>query len=158
MDIAQEERKELEKVVRCGQPAYMRGKALVLLNLADGRTVSELALIFRVARQSIYNWRKRYLEDGIQTLRIRSGRGRKPKADLQELEYYVRQSPEIFGVSRTRWTLTALTEVVPSVKGFSPYGVQKALRRAGIHYKRGQPWLHSPDPEYGVKKGLWTKH
>lgn len=157
MNITQKEREELEMVARCGQPAYLRSKALVLLNLADGKSVSELALLFRVARQSIYNWRSCYMKHGIQGLMIRPGRGRKSKADLEELQWYVRQSPRTFGVCCTRWTLAMLAKVVPSVKGFSPYGVQKALRRAGFRYKRGQPWLHSPDPEYGKKKWLWTR-
>lgn len=157
MKITEQQRKELEHVVRCGQPAYMRRKALVALNLAEGRSITEVARIFRVSRQSVYEWRRRYLEEGVDGLRVRSGRGRKARADLEELERYVRQSPRNFGVPRTRWTLAALAEVVPSVKGFSAYGVQRALARAGISYKRGQPRVHSPDPDYEVKKGLWMK-
>ena len=157
MKINEQQRKELEDVARCGQPAYIRRKALVVLNLGEGRSITEVARIFRVSRQSVYEWRRRYREEGIDGLRVRPGRGRKPTADLEELERYVRQSPREFGVARTRWTLATLAEVVPSVKGFSTYGVQKALARAGIGYKRGQPRLHSPDPDYEVKKGLWRK-
>lgn len=156
MNLSQQGR-ELERVARCGQPAYMRTKALVLLNLAEGRPVGQVARIFRVSRQSIYAWRGRYGEEGIQGLRVRPGRGRKAEADEKEMERYVRQSPRRFGVQRTRWTLKTLAEVVPSLKGFSPYGVQKALARAGYRYKRGQPHVHSPDPQYEEKKGLWTR-
>lgn len=157
MRITDQQYRELEWVARCGRPAYVRRKALVLLNLCDGRTVTELASIFRVSRQSVYEWRRAYLKHGPDGLRVAPGRGRKPKADLEELERYLRQSPRTFGVARSRWTLAALAQVVPSVKGFSAYGVEKALRRAGFHYKRGQPSLHSPDPDYDVKKGLWSK-
>jgi len=79
------------------------------------------------------------------------------KADAREIERYVRQSPRNFGIGRTHWTLTTLVQVVPSLRGFSPYGAQKALARAGFGYKRGQPHVHSPDPQYEVKKGLWTR-
>jgi len=157
MKMNEQQRRELEHVARCGQPAYIRRKALVLLNLGEGRSITEVAGIFRVSRPSVYQWRRRYREEGIDGLRVRPGRGRKPTANLEELERYVRQSPRTFGVARTRWTLATLAEVVPSVKGFSTYGVQKALARAGIGYKRGQPRLHSPDPDYEVKKGLWRK-
>ena len=157
MEISQQQCRELQWVARHGQPAHLRTKTLVLLNLADGRSVREVSALFRVSRQSIYQWSRRYLNGGIEELRVKPGRGRKPRADLTELERYVRQSPRTFGIPRTRWTLVALAQVVSSVKGFSPYGVQKALNRAGIRYKRGQPWLHSPDPDYEVKKGLWIK-
>jgi transposase len=155
MKVSDEERTELEWVARHGEPAYVRPKALALLSMADGGSVREVAHTFRRSRQALYNWRRRFSEDGVAGLWVRPGRGRKPTADLDELEHYVRQSPRQFGLARTRWTLATLAQVVPSVRGFSPYGVQKALARAGIRYKRGQPSLHSPDPDYQQKKGLW---
>lgn len=149
--------KELEWTGRHGQPAYVRIKALAVLNLLEGKSPTEVARMFRVSRAALYLWRTRYEESGVEGFRVRSGRGRKAQARPDEIERYLRQSPRAFGLRRTRWTLQALAEVVPSLKGFSPYGVQKALERAGYRYKRGQPWIHSPDPEYDQKKGLWTK-
>ena len=157
MDIPADQRRELETTARTGQPAYVRAKALVLVNLVEGRSIQEVSRIFRVSRQSVYVWRRRYLSEGIGGLRVRPGRGRKAQADLEEVERYVRQSPRRYGLRRTRWTLGSLAQVVPSLKGFSPFGVQKALARAGFRYKRGQPSVHSPDPRYEIKKGRWTK-
>jgi transposase len=157
MELSSEQYRELEHCARHGQPAYLRTKALVLVNLVDGRPVQEISKIFRVSRQSVYTWSKRYIGEGLDGLRVHRGRGRKARVDLNELEHYLRQSPRQYGIARTRWSLATLAKVVPSLKGFSPYGVQKALARAGFHYKRGQPLLHSPDPHYEVKKGLWTK-
>jgi transposase len=157
MELTEVERKELEETAKRGEPGYVRRKALALLNLADGRGISEVGRIFRVSRDSLYEWRKRYLGEGIGGLRVRAGRGRKGRANLEEVERYARQSPRNFGVGRTRWTLRLLGDVVPSLKGFSSPGVRKALRRAGYRYKRGQPWVHSPDGRYEEKKGLWTK-
>jgi transposase len=157
MELSDEQRQELTHLARQGQPAYLRAKALVVLNLGDGRSVTEVARIFRVSRESVYEWRNRYSGQGVAGLRVHAGRGRKPRADLQQVQDYVRQSPRQFAVPLTRWTLASLARVVPSLKGFSPYGVQKALARAGIGYKRGQPSLHSPDPDYEQKKGRWSK-
>jgi transposase len=157
MDVTTDKRRELERAARGAQPAHMRTKALVLLNLFDGRGVTEIAAIFHVSRDSVYKWKKRYFEGGIEGLRVRPGRGRKAIADPVEMERYLRQSPRNFGINRTRWTLSTLASVVPSLKGFSPFGVQRALARAGFSYKRGQPRLHSPDPLYEEKKGLWTR-
>jgi hypothetical protein len=43
------------------------------------------------------------------------------------------------------------------LKGFTDAGVYYALVRAGFRYKRGQPHLHSPDPEYEEKRGGWLR-
>jgi transposase len=152
MNLSASQRRELEWVSRHGQPAHLRPKALALLNLADGLALSRTAKIFRLCRASLYAWKERYLREGLEGLEVHAGRGRKAQADLQEIESFVRRSPREFGLRRTRWTLQALAEIVPSLRGFSPYGVQKALARAGFHYKRGQPWIHSPDPQYEEKK------
>jgi len=157
MELSKEQRKELERAAHCGEPGYVRIKALALLNLAEGQGVSAVAGIFHVSRQSLYTWMEHYRKGGLERLRVQPGRGRKPQANREELERYLRRSPREFGLRQTRWSLAALAEVVPSLKGFTPYGVQKALARAGYRYKRGQPWLHSPDPQYEGKKGRWTK-
>lgn len=157
MQITQGERRALESAARHGQPGYVRTKALALLNVADGRAVREVAAIFRVSRPSVYAWCRRWRAEGLAGLVVRAGRGRPPRADLAELEHYLRQSPRRFGLRQTRWTLAALACVVPSVRGLTPAGVYKALGRAGFHYKRGQPRLSSPDAAYAAKKGRWIK-
>jgi transposase len=157
MKVCDEERRELQWAAHHAPTPYVRVKSLALLNLADGRAVAEVAGIFQVSRTSLYAWQRRFAQEGVPGLSVRPGRGRKAVADGEEIARYVRRSPREFGLRQTRWTLKALAEVVPSLKGFSPFGVQKALARAGFRYKRGQPWLHSPDPKYEEKKGLWTK-
>lgn len=157
MDLTRQQRQELERAARTDRSARQRLKALTILNLAEGRKATELSTILRVSKQSIGAWRKRYLEGGLAGLEIRPGRGRKPRADLHEVEQYVHQSPRNFGVSRTRWTLATLAQTVPCLKGFTAFGVQQVLRRGGFHYKRGQPAPHSPDPDYSKKNVFWTK-
>jgi transposase len=157
MDLSTQERRELRVLARRGEPGYLRVKALALLNLGAGRSVSDVARLLWVSRESVYQWQRRYGAEGTAGLRVGRGRGRKGTADLREIEHYLRRSPRQFGLTQTRWSLTALARVVPSLQGFSAFGVQKALRRAGYRYKRGQPHLHSPDPAYAEKKGLWSK-
>jgi len=90
-------------------------------------------------------------------IRDGEGRGRPSHVEREELDRYLRQSPEVFGLDLARWTLSALAQTVPSLKGMTQAGVKKALERHGYAYKRGQPHLHSPDPDYEEKKGLWIK-
>ena len=158
MDWTEQQTIELEHEAKHATKAYLRTKALALLNLKEGYKPAEIGRILRVSRQAIHQWKRRYLGQGLAGLLVQEGRGRKPRADLQQLETYARQSPRAFGVNRTRWTLSLLAEKVPSLQGFTAYGVQKALERAGFSYKRGQPWLHSPDPDYLEKKKPSTRH
>lgn len=144
--------RELEEVVRCGQPARLRIQALAILNVAVGRRISEVAKFLRVTRQSIYNWLASYEDAGVAGLRVAPGRGRPSKVDEDEVMRYVHQSPRKFGLKQTRWTLEALSRAVPSLHGYSRAGVKGVLDRLGLSYKRGQPRMHSPDPAYEVKK------
>ncbi len=154
--LSAEQVTELESAVKKDRTPKVRIKALVLLNLADGRKVSEVADIFRISRQSVYAWVAEYAGGGVDGFRVSGGRGRKARADEEEIRHYIQQSPGNFGLGHTRWTLAALAATVPSLKGFSAAGVLQAVRRAGFRHKRGQPSLHSPDPEYDRKKGPST--
>jgi len=157
IELSSEQVDELKATARKDRTPKVRIKALVLLNLADGRAASDVASVFRVSRTSVYAWVAEYQAEGVKGFRVSAGRGRKARADVEEIRHYIAQSPENFGLNQTRWTLAALAKTVPSLKGFGLSGVLQAVRRAGFRHKRGQPSLHSPDPEYSQKKGLLTK-
>jgi len=157
LTLSQEQIRELKRVSRNSKKAYVRIKALALLSCAAGRSQSEVAGIFQVTRKTVREWCRRFVETGVCGLEVRAGRGRPPQADPEQIARYVLQSPRNFGVDRTRWTLELLAQTVPCLNGFTRYGVQQALRKAGFRYKRGQPSMHSPDPDYDKKKGHWTR-
>lgn len=148
-----QEFEELRTLMRRAEKSYVRVKATALWNLARGKSRREVADLLGVSLVSVTAWVKRYRREGVAGLAVRPGRGRKAQASGSEVEEYVRQSPRAFGRSETRWTLRALAQEVPSLKGFSAAGVWKVLERAGFRYKRGQPHLHSPDPAYAEKRG-----
>lgn len=155
--LSPEQVTELETVAKKDRSPKVRIKALVLLNVAEGQTVQRVAATFRTSRQSVYAWIAQYRHGGVEGFRVSPGRGRKRRADEEEIRRYIQQSPRNFGLDQTRWTLASLATTVPSLKGFSPAGVLVAIRRAGFRHKRGQPALHSPDPLYDQKKGLSTR-
>ena len=141
----------LRRASRGHPKCYVRKKALAVLNAALGRKYREIAEILDVSLQSICSWVKEYQQRGIEGLVNRRGQGRKRRCDDEDLKRHVLQSPRAFGLQQNRWTVKALIGVVPSLRGFSEPGVQKALKRLKLGYKRGQPRLHSPDPEYEKK-------
>jgi hypothetical protein len=59
----------------------MRERCAALLKIADGWLAVEVArsgLHRRYDPDAIYEWRKRYLAEGMAGLKMRAGRGRKP--------------------------------------------------------------------------------
>jgi len=152
-----DDRQELRRLMRRAQRPHVRLKATALWNLSQGKTHREVAEFLGVSTVSVRAWVQRFRREGTAALAIRPGRGRPARARVAEIEEVLQQSPRSFGLAQTRWTLSALAQVVPSLRGFSQMGVWKVLRRMGYHYKRGQPHLSSPDPEYQEKRGGWFR-
>lgn len=144
---------ELERLARSSPIPYVRVRAIALCHLASGKTCQEAGDAVMVHRVSVGDWARRYLAHGADGLRVSEGRGKFSKAEKGEIEAYLRRPPREFGVPRTRWTLEALVETVPCLKGMTASGAYRVLERLGFSYKRGQPRLHSPDPDYEEKKG-----
>jgi transposase len=154
LELSEQDLRELEVLMKRAPKAYIRRKAVALWNLAQGRSQREVAAFLGASRASVVSWQRRFKSEGIAGLSLRPGRGRPRRAQPEEIEAVLRQSPRNFGIPETRWTLATLAQVVPSLKGFTDSGVWRALRRSGLSYKRGQPLIHSPDPEYVQKRGL----
>jgi transposase len=157
LQLSDEESKELQRLMRRAEKPHVRMKAAALWNLSRGKTRREVAEFLGVSSVSVSAWAKRFRVEGVAGLAIRPGRGRPARAREAEVEQVLRQSPRSFGLAQTRWTLRALAQVVPSLRGFSEMGVWKVLQRMGLRYKRGQPHLSSPDPEYEEKRGGWFR-
>lgn len=64
------------------------------------------------------------------------------------------QSPEAFGLARSRWTLDTVRQAVPWMSSLSLPGVWGILERFALVYKRGRRYVHSPDLSYPTKAAL----
>jgi transposase len=64
----------------------------------------------------------------------------------------VHTPPEALGIERSRWTLKTLSQVEPAWKRYSLSGLWRLLQALKIRYKRGRHYVHSPDPEYVLKR------
>jgi transposase len=157
LELSDEDRKELQRLMRHADKPHLRLKAAALWNVSRGKTHREVAEFLGVSTVSVGAWVKRFRAHGVRGLAIRPGRGRPARAQAAEVEQVLRQSPRSFGLAQTRWTLRALAQVVPSLRGFSEMGVWKVLNRMGFRYKRGQPHLSSPDSQYEEKRGGWFR-
>ncbi len=64
-------------------PAGRARRGRIILQLADGRPISQIATTLGRSRPCVYKWAKRFLQDGLEGLTDKPGRGRrrKPRAD-----------------------------------------------------------------------------
>jgi len=70
---------------------------------------------------------------------------------VAELTETVHQSPECFGLARSRWWLDGIRQTLPWLAAVSLPGIWQLLSRFDIAYKRGRRYVHSPDPDYPRK-------
>jgi hypothetical protein len=79
--LNQEQRKELHRVRGTHPKFYMRTRAAAILKVAAGLSILQVAhsgLLTRYDDNMVRDWINRYLSEGVDGLKIRSGRGRKP--------------------------------------------------------------------------------
>jgi transposase len=158
------ERAELERRRDTATKPHERERAAALLKVADGASPSQVArdgLLRRRRRGTVYEWIRRFRNEGLAALSIRKGRGRKPAFSpvYQQAEeakeailHVVRRDPHALGYDRSRWTLGMLcTQTAPFLKLSGDGSLSALFTRLGISYKRGRDYIHSPDPDYGPK-------
>jgi hypothetical protein len=78
--LSAEQRAELVQIRSHHAKRYMRERAAAILQVADGKTVAEVArqgLIRHRQDETVGEWVERYRDQGVQGLEIQAGRGRK---------------------------------------------------------------------------------
>lgn len=81
ISLTAEQRAELEAVRSRHRLPYMRERAAAILKIADGHSGRETAhrlLLKPHSSKTLYEWVRRYRAEGMNGLKIRPGRGRKP--------------------------------------------------------------------------------
>ncbi len=74
--------------------------------------------------------------------------------ERQETLGQVHQCPRLFGVNRSRWTLTLLGQQCPLLHGLSETGVWRRLHKWKIGLRRTRSHITSPDEHYRPKVAL----
>jgi hypothetical protein len=59
-------------------PAGLARRGRIILLLADGMTITDIATTVGMSRRHIYKWVQRFLLQGLEGLQNRPGRGRPP--------------------------------------------------------------------------------
>jgi transposase len=116
-------------------------------------TAAAIAVLVREDDQTVRNWLKRYLAEGMDGLHDRPMPGAPPKVTLayaEQLVAAVRRRPRSLGQPYSLWTLQRLAEQTGIRVGYET--VRLHLKAAGLVLSRPQHTSSSPDPEYALKK------
>lgn len=70
-----------------------RSHAILLSN--NGKSVEDIADIFGVTHRSVFGWFKEYRDEGISSLKCKSGRGRKRLLDADKHKGIIKRNIEI---------------------------------------------------------------
>ena len=79
--LTEEQCDQLDCIARSDPKPYKRERAAALLKIANGETPAQVAgkgLLVPRAEDTIYRWMDRFESDGIASLAMKPGRGRRP--------------------------------------------------------------------------------
>lgn len=85
--LTEEQKSSLEKGYRQGKSPLFRRKCHCILLNDRGKDATELSDFFQVRRQSILNWLNAWEKSGLEELKLKPGRGRKPKLKKDNAEH-----------------------------------------------------------------------
>ena len=153
-----EELEALERLYRTTKDVRLRTRAQIVLLAGEERlTAAAIARIVREDDQTVRNWLKRYLAEGIEGLKDRPMPGAPPKvtkAYAEQLLSVVRRRPRSLEQPYSMWTLQRLADYMAEQTGIrvSDETVRKLLKEGEIVLSRPQHKINSPDPDYLLKK------
>lgn len=153
-----EELDALENLYRTTKEVRLRTRAQMILLAGEQRmTVPAIAKVVRETDQTVRNWLKRYLAEGIEGLKDRPGGGapaKVTKAYEEQLLAAVRLRPRSLGQPYSMWTLQRLAEYMAEQTGIRVgyETVRQVLLAGEMVLSRPQHKISSPDPAYEVKK------
>ncbi len=148
----------LAQLYRTTRDVRLRTRAQIVLLAAEQRlTAPAIAAIVREDDQTVRNWHKRWMAEGIAGLHDRPMPGSPAKITEEykaQLLEAVRRRPRSLEQPYSMWTLQRLADYMAEQTGIrvSYETIRRVLHAADIVLSRPQHKINSPDPEYLVKK------
>ncbi len=152
-----EELEALDKLYRTTKDVRLRTRTQMVLLAGEQRmTAPAIAAIVREDDQTVRNWLRRYLAEGIEGLKDRPMPGAPPKitqAYEEQLLAAVHRRPRSLGQPYSLWTLQRLADYMAEQTEIrvADETARKLLKKGGMVLSRPQHKITSPDPEYLLK-------
>ncbi len=121
-------------------------RAKIILLRAKGLNEAAVARDLHLSITSVSKWSRRFEQAGLDGLREKGGRGRKPwlpDEKVQQVIARVTQPP----AGRTRWSVRTMAEAV----GISPHAVHTIWKRTDLKPHLTRTFKISTDPQFEQK-------
>ncbi|MGZ3611136.1 MAG: helix-turn-helix domain-containing protein [Ktedonobacteraceae bacterium] len=156
--LTAEEVEKLEKLYRTTKDVRLRTRAQIILLAGEQQMIAPaIAKIVREHEQTVRNWFKRWMAEGIEGLKDRpmpGAPGKVTKTYEEQLLLVVRRRPRSLEQPYSMWTLQRLADYMAEQTGLrvSDETVRQVLKAGEIVLSRPQHKISSPDPDYLLKK------
>jgi len=132
----------LQRAYRLGDWRLIR-RVSALLDLSRKMTVKEVAEIYAVSRQVIYDWLKALMCRGEDSLVYRHSPGRKPsltKTQKEQLKALIQAGPQAAGYKTACWTSILVQQLIQSKFKvlYNRYYVCELLRNLGFSVQKAR--------------------
>jgi len=142
VDWTRRDRRRLEKQLKNAPTVRVYRRSLALLEIADGRSITEVARMLRVSRVAVHGWVTLFAERRDPASLVDRPRGGRPSfwsggkdAILREA---LEQSPDALGYMAVNWSIPLLREHIERESGGRPSDatVRRLLHRLSYVWKR----------------------
>lgn len=150
--LSAEEQEQLRQVWRACQDVGLKTRYLIILNLAEGHTPTQIQQLCKVAHSTVYRVAARFTESGVEGLldrRQQNGRLKLSEEYLVTLYDVVSGNPEDYGWRRPTWTREMLTLTMEELTAvhIHPSRMSVALKQIDARQGRPKPTVGCPWPE-----------
>lgn len=111
----------------------------------------------------VYDWIHNFNKEGFSKFEgVTNPNGRPATITSKQIRHLIKISlsrPEDLGLPFTEWSIAKLHDYCKAKKLLPPCSdewVRRLLRREGITHQRTKTWKNSPDPDFEVKKTVFS--
>jgi len=156
--LTRPQRASLERLRRESPDRRVIRRATIVLMSADAYGVEDICVATGVCPATVYNTRKRWLQERRRGLEDKPREGRPPVADgeyLAELLGVVNAPPSRYGYAFSVWTTGRMAEHLARVTGkrISPSRLGKLLKGCGYAWGRPKHTLKGKRDETAYRRG-----
>ena len=149
-----DEIKHIEKLIKKEKDPRVRDRLRGVLLLKKGYTQGKVAEIMNVTTRTVYNWKTRYNQEGVDGLRNKPIPGRKTVLDEKDMRRLRMLLEE-----RDYWTSNQVRELIKREFGveFTTRHIPRVLRKLGLRYQKPfvNDYRRPVDAEGILKKDYW---
>jgi transposase len=146
--VSEEDRMELERRIRSQKISQgLAQRSRIILSLADGNTVEQVANEHATSKARVYRWRKRYLNEGLSGLADGSRSGRPRCLSSAKVKKILTATVERIPHEATHWSLRLMAKYA----GVTKWQVQQVWEAADLKPHRIKNFKISNDPQFSEK-------